>query len=63
MYDNGYHYGKEGEWLGELLAVPLDPRFQEPVSRSGRSPHHLISQYLIKAFDTAGHGAALRQSV
>jgi hypothetical protein len=35
MYDNGYGvthgWQGEGEWLGELLAVPLDPRFPEPV--------------------------------
>lgn len=36
MYDNGYGvthgWQGEGEWLGELLAVPLDPRFPEPVT-------------------------------
>jgi hypothetical protein len=35
MYDSGYGvthgWQGEGEWLGELLAVPLDPRFPEPV--------------------------------
>lgn len=35
MYDNGYQYGQEGEWFGELLAVPVDPRYHEPVSPSG----------------------------
>lgn len=34
MYDNGYQYGQEGEWLGELLALPVDPRYHEPVSPS-----------------------------
>lgn len=34
MYDSGYQYGQDGEWLGELLALPVDPRYHEPVSPS-----------------------------
>lgn len=36
MYDSGYQYGQDGEWLGELLALPVDPRYHEPVSPSIR---------------------------